>query len=246
MTLEPWHYDKAEDLDQTMVERLGEFPRRPDILVYGTRMLTALMIRGWLRTYNRLKISGREHLPREGSYVLVANHASHLDTLSILSALPLGKLHHVFPAAAKDFFFVSVPRVAVAALVVNALPFDRKANARQSLGLCREILAGEGNVLLLFPEGTRSMTGELGEFKPGIGLLLAGMDCPVVPCHLDGAFESLPKGGRFPRPRKIHLKIGEPLNYKDLKRGKKSALRICEELHEAVSRLAPSYSSRSA
>jgi len=152
----------------------------------------------------------------------------------------------VFPAAAKDFFFVSVPRVAVAAVVVNALPFDRKANARQSLGLCREILSNPGNVLLLFPEGTRSTTGQMGEFKPGIGLLLAGMDCPVVPCHLDGVFESLPKGGRFPRPRKIHLNIGQPLNYKDLKRGKKSALQICEELHEAVKRLAPSYSSRSA
>ncbi len=122
MTIEPWHYDTAEDLDQTMVERLQGFPRRPDLLVYGMRMLAALMIRGWLRTYHRLKITGREHLPGEGSYVLVANHSSHLDALSLLSALPLGRLHHVFPAAAKDFFFVSIPRVAVAAVVVNALP----------------------------------------------------------------------------------------------------------------------------
>jgi 1-acyl-sn-glycerol-3-phosphate acyltransferase len=238
MTIEPWHYDTAEDLDQTMIERLRGFPGRPDLLVYGMRMLAALMIRGWLRTYHRLKITGREHLPGEGSYVLVANHSSHLDALSLLSALPLGRLHHVFPAAAKDFFFVSIPRVAVAAVVVNALPFDRESNPRQSLSLCRELLANPGNVLLLFPEGTRSMTGQLDQFKPGVGLLLAGMDCPVVPCYLDGAYAALPKGSRFPRPRRIHVTIGEPLNYSGLKRGKKAALQICHELQEAVSRLA--------
>ena len=132
--------------------------------------------------------------------MLVANHASHLDALSILAALPMGSLHRVFPAAAKDFFFVSPPRTAVAAVVVNALPFDRETNIRQSLSLCRQLLDNPGNVLLIFPEGTRSMTGELGEFKPGVGLLLAGVDLPVVPCYVAGAFEALAQGEAIPAP----------------------------------------------
>jgi len=236
--MEPWHYHTAEDLDQTVLERLARFPRRPDMLVYGVRLAAAVALRGWLRVYHRLRIVGRENLPRKGSFVLVANHASHLDALAILAAVPLGKLHRVFPAAAQDFFFVSVPRRTVASVVVNALPFDRQTHIRQSLTLCRQILANEGNVLLLFPEGTRSTTGELGQFKPGIGLLLAGTSYPVIPCYLDGAFQAWPKGTWIPRPRGVRLSIGRPRDYSHLKRGKRAALHICQDLREAIAALA--------
>jgi 1-acyl-sn-glycerol-3-phosphate acyltransferase len=234
MSTESWHYDTAEDLDKTLVERLRGFPREPDLLVYSVRLMAAGAIRAWLRTYHRLKIVGRENLPRDGSFVLVANHCSHLDALTILSAMPIRRLHRVFPAAAQDFFFVSVPRLAVAAIVVNALPFNRQANVRQSLSLCRKLLENPGNVLLLFPEGTRSTTGELGEFKSGIGLMLAGTRFPVVPCWLDGTFRAWPKGSRFPRPRRVRLVIGKPRTYEHLGRGKESAVEISGDLREAI------------
>jgi 1-acyl-sn-glycerol-3-phosphate acyltransferase len=232
--MEPWQYDTCEDLDQSMIDRLRRFPREPDILVYSARIAAAAILRAWLKVYHRLRIVGRENLPREGSFVLVANHASHLDTLSILAALPMRKLHRVFPAAAKDFFFVSVPRTAFAAVVVNALPFDRETHFRQSLSLCKELLSNPGNVLLIFPEGTRSVTGELGEFKPGVGLLLAGVDLPVVPCYLDGVFRAWPKGKRFPRPYRVRLVIGQPRRYSHLKRGKDAAVQICQDLRDAI------------
>jgi 1-acyl-sn-glycerol-3-phosphate acyltransferase len=235
--MEPWHYDTSEDLERPLIERLRRFPREPDILVYSVRTVAALLLRFWLKIYHRLKITGRENLPREGSFVLVANHASHLDALSILAALPLKKLHRVFPAAAKDFFFESMPRTAVAAVIVNALPFDRETNIRQSLTLCKQLLENPGNVLLIFPEGTRSVTGELGEFKPGVGLLLAGIDLPVVPCYLKGAFEAWPKGRVFPRPRSVRLAIGPPRNYSHLKRGKEAAQQISRDLKEAILQL---------
>lgn len=181
--MDEWRYDTARDLDQTIVERLRRFPREPDMLVYGLRSLAALGLRVWLCFYHRLEVMGREHLPTEGSFVLVANHTSHLDTLCLLSVLPLKKLHRAFPAASVDYFFTSVPRIAIAAVVVNALPFDRKVHTHQSLSLCKELLANPGNILILFPEGTRSTTGVIGEFKPGIGLLLAGIDVPVLPCR---------------------------------------------------------------
>lgn len=234
MIMDPWRYETAEDLDKTLVERLRNFPREPDLLVYSARLLAALLIRGWLRVYHRLRIVGRENLPREGSFVLVANHSSHLDALSILSALPIRRLHQVFPAAAEDFFFVSIPRLAVAAIVVNALPFNRQAHIRQSLSLCQKLLETPGNVLLLFPEGTRSMTGELGEFKPGIGLLLAGTQVPVVPCYLSGAYRAWPKGRCFPWPSRVGLVIGRPRSYGHLKRGKDSAIEISRDLREAI------------
>ena len=172
--MEPWHYDTSEQLDKTIVERLRQFPREPDLLVFGLRSAGAVFIRAWLRTYHRLSIVGRDNLPRDGSYIIVANHASHLDTLAIISALPLAKLHRVFPAAAKDFFFESLPRTALASILVNALPFDRQTHVRQSLSLCKAVLENTGNILVIYPEGTRSPTGEIGEFRPGISLLLAG------------------------------------------------------------------------
>jgi 1-acyl-sn-glycerol-3-phosphate acyltransferase len=236
--MESWHYDTAEDLDKTLVQRLRGFPREPDLLVYSARLVVATLLRGWLRIYHRLRVTGRENLPREGSFVLVANHCSHLDTLTILSAMPIGKLHRVFPAAAQDFFFVSVPRLAVAAVVVNALPFDRQANIRQSLSLCRQLLENPGNVLLLFPEGTRSTSGELGEFKAGIGLMLAGSAVPVIPCYLDGTYRAWPKGSYLPRPRRVRLVIGPPRNYEHLPRGKESALTVSQDLREAILALA--------
>ncbi len=203
-----WHYESANDLDQTPVERLRRFPREPDMLVYGLRSIAALIIRGWLRAYHRLEIVGHEHLRGDRSIVMVANHASHLDTLCLLAALPLRRLHRAFPAAAADYFFESVPRTWIAAVVVNALPFARRARARQSLSICGELLANRGNVLIIFPEGTRTRTGETQDFKSGIGALVAGRDISVFPCRLDGTFDAWPKGSRFPRPRKIRLVVG--------------------------------------
>src|SRR5215467_9693893 len=129
------------------------------MLVYGMRSLVALALRAWLRTYHRLEIHGQDHLPKDKSFVLVANHTSHLDTLCLLAALPLRKLHRAFPAAAADYFFQSVPRLWAAAILVNALPFARQASVRGSLLLCRELLANPGTILIIFPEGTRSTTG---------------------------------------------------------------------------------------
>jgi len=232
-----WQYEPAPDLDQSLAERLRRFPREPDLTVYALRSLAALLLRGWLWLYHRLEIVGRENLPAQGSFVMVANHTSHLDTLCLLASLPLGKLHRAFPAAAQDYFFVSVPRLTIAAVVVNALPFGRQKYIRQSLELCRQLLSNPGNVLILFPEGTRTATGQMGEFKPGIGLLVAGMELPVVPCCLAGGFSAWPKGKSVPRPCKLRLCIGTPRNYSALTPGKEAAEQICADLQKAVAGL---------
>jgi len=236
--METWHYEPARDLDQTLVERLRRFPREPDMLVYGLRSMAALTLRAWLRTYHRLEITGREHLPVDSSFVMVANHSSHLDALCLLAALPLRKLHRAFPAAAEDYFFVDLPRTALAAIVVNALPFPREVSAKQSLALCRQLLASAGNILVLFPEGTRTTTGRIAEFKPGIGLLLAGASVPVVPCHLEGAFAAWPKGRAIPRPRRLTLRIGAPRRFDHLAANKDCMLQVARELQAAVEELA--------
>jgi 1-acyl-sn-glycerol-3-phosphate acyltransferase len=232
-----WHYEPAQDLDQSLIQRLRHFPREPDMLVYGLRSLAALVLRGWLRVYHRLQIEGLENLPADGSFIMVCNHTSHLDALCLLSAIPLRKLHRAFPAAAQDYFFVNVRRTAVAAILANALPFSRDAHPRQSLAICRRLLGNPGNILILFPEGTRSVDGELGEFRPGIGALATGSGAPVVPCALRGAFAAWPKGALLPRPRRLRLIIGVPRRYAESKTNRNSVHQITQELREAVRQL---------
>jgi 1-acyl-sn-glycerol-3-phosphate acyltransferase len=237
--MKKWRYDSARDLDRAPIDRLRQFPREPDMLVYGLRSLCALIIRGLLRVYNRFEIVGHENLRTNRSLVIVANHCSHLDTLCLLAALPLRKLHRAFPAAASDYFFHSVHRVWAAAVLVNALPFGRQVGVRQSLSLCQELLANSGTILIIFPEGTRSTTGEVGEFKSGIGALVAARDVPVVPCFVDGSFRVWPKGKRLPRPRKVRLIVGAPRNYCTRTADKMDVCAIAAELREAVNELRP-------
>ena len=232
-----WRYDSRNVLDRTLAERLRRFPREPDMLVYGLRSLGALIIRAWLRAYHRFEIIGHENIRTNRSLVIVANHCSHLDTLCLLAALPLRKLHRAFPAAASDYFFQSIPRLWIAAVVVNALPFARQIHVRQSLSLCEQLLANPGTILIIFPEGTRSTTGETQEFKCGIGALVAARDVGVVPCFIDGSFRAWPKGRRLPRPKKVRLIVGAPRNYRSRNGDKIDICAIAAELREAVSEL---------
>jgi 1-acyl-sn-glycerol-3-phosphate acyltransferase len=235
--MKPRHYDSVRVIDQAPIDRLRQFPREPDMLVYGLRSLGALIIRGLLRVYNHFEIVVHQNLRTNRSLVMVANHCSHIDTLCLLAALPLRKLHRAFPAAASDYFFQSIPRLWAAAVLVNALPFARQTRVRQSLSLCRALLAHPGTILIIFPEGTRSTTGEVGEFKSGIGALVAGRDVAVVPCFVDGSFQAWPKGKRFPRPRKVRLIVGTPRNYRDRGTDKIDICAIATELRDAVNEL---------
>lgn len=235
--MEDWRYRPTDDFDRTPLERLGAFPRHPDMFVYALRYAIHLFLRGYLRLYHRMRIVGRERLPLDRPFVMVANHGSHLDALSLMSALPLGRIHDTYPAAARDYFFTTMPKTAFFAIAVNAMPFDRRENPRDSLAVCHDLLTTPGHVLILFPEGTRTTTGELGAFKPGIGFLTAGLDVPVVPCWLEGAWRAWPKGAWIPRPRRLELRIGEPLSFAAVSNEKEEAKRIAALLRERVAAL---------
>jgi 1-acyl-sn-glycerol-3-phosphate acyltransferase len=232
--MEHWHYDPAADLDPEVIERLRGLVGEPGVLVVGVRSLAAAVLRCWLRLYHRLTVVGRENLPVGHSFVMIANHTSHLDTLCLLAALPFRRLHRAFPAAARDYFCVSALRALLAKVVINALPFDRHFAPWYSLSVCAQLLEEPGTVLIFFPEGTRSGGPEPGEFKPGVALLAAGRGIPVVPCHLAGTHAALPKGAWIPRPKAVRLTIGRPRVYAHLPATRESAKHISRELREAV------------
>ena len=164
--MDQWQFDPTEDLDLAQRKRVEDFLRPPGLLVCSMRSLAAGVLRCWLRIYHRLTIVGRENLPANRSFILIANHASHLDTLCLLAALPMSRLHRAFPAAARDYFCVSAARAFFASVIVNALPFDRHFAPWQSLSVCAHMLSNPGNIVIFFPEGTRLR-------RPGAGRVQA-------------------------------------------------------------------------
>ena len=234
-------YDWSDGFSPAQLESL----REPGWLVRGMHSTAAVAVRFWLRVYDRLTIVGRDNLPKDRSYILVANHASHLDTLCLLSALPLRQLHRVFPLGATDYFCVNPIRNLLARVFVNIVPVDRNFPYWTNLGVFAHLLQKPGTVLILFPEGTRADGRELREFKQGVAVLAAGRDIPVVPCHLAGTAAALPKGAWFPRPERVRLTIGTPRVFAHLPANKESRIRICNELRDAVIALACSMETQS-
>ncbi|MCC7369412.1 MAG: AMP-binding protein [Chloroflexi bacterium] len=158
-----------------------------------------------------LTVEGREHLERlRGPALLIANHTSHLDSLSVLAALPEARRRRTAVAAAADYFFADRRTAFVASLALGAFPFHRTGPVAASLAHCGD-LADSGYSLLVFPEGTRSTTGEIAPFKPGIGLLARELGVPVVPVYLDGPYRILPKGRTIPRMGPLRIVAGQPV-----------------------------------
>ena len=238
--MDKWSYDTAPDLQQSVAERLRGFPRYPDVTAHVARTFLHIGLRSFLRTYLRLSVKGRNNLPADGSFIMICNHASHLDTLCLLSSLPLLRLHRAYPAAAADYFFANLPRAFFSVIFVNALPFDRVKRGKESLELCRQLLERAGNILVLVPEGTRAgVPGAVGRFRSGIGRLVAGTRTPVVPCYLDGAAEALPKGAMFPRPHRLRLHLGQPRIFPEASPPDATAVAsICNTLRDDVVALA--------
>ena len=229
-----WTYTPSPLLDKTLAERLTTFPRDPTLTVYGVRFVGMLALKAIFASYFRLEIIGRKHIPRSGPFVLVANHASHLDAVALACALPVRQWHHAYAAAAQDYFFQGIFRSFIAVVFTNAVPFDRREDPKRSLELCADLLHVSHEALIMFPEGTRSTDGELHEFRPGVGKLVAGTTTPVLPAYIDGAFRAWPKGSAIPRPRRVRIGIGEPRRYPDAAPSRAGAAAVAADLRRAV------------
>ncbi|WP_431281445.1 lysophospholipid acyltransferase family protein [Humitalea sp. 24SJ18S-53] len=207
-----WELKPARDLGLKTQDRLRSHGREAGL---GSVVLHAAwrgLVRTHLRLLHRLEVTGRENLPAP-PFVLVANHSSHLDALSLGAALRGAAARRAHALAAGDTFFTSGATSLFAAYALNALPVWRKKTRAKELETLRSRLVEDELVYILFPEGTRSRDGRMAAFQPGLGAFVAGSPVPVVPCHIDGAFAAWPAHRRFPRPGKLSLRIGTPLHF---------------------------------
>jgi 1-acyl-sn-glycerol-3-phosphate acyltransferase len=233
----PWQYEPAHDHGLRWQERLRSLRREAGLASAATSFCWRAMSKLYLRCFHRLEITGREHLPPCPPFVIAANHSSHLDTLVLASALPRQLAWNTFPLAAGDTFFERPAVSAFAAMFLNALPVWRKSCGVHALDELRRRLVEDHCIYILFPEGTRSRTGAMASFKPGLGRLVGGAPVPVVPCYLAGAWEAFPPGRSLPRPRKITLRIGPPLDFSALSTRRAGCRRIADAAQAAVQSL---------
>jgi 1-acyl-sn-glycerol-3-phosphate acyltransferase len=211
--MERWKLRPAADFGLPLGERLKSLKRETGLVGAAARLGLWLTARAYLRLFHRLRVSGRGHLPPSPPFVLVANHASHLDAPVLAAGLPLDLCDCTFALAAGDTFFTSLPLAAMATATFNALPVWRRRTRQDHLATLRARLLDGRCVYLLFPEGTRTRDGTMAAFKPGLGALVAETGVPIVPCHISGAFDALPPHRSWPRPRRLSLTIGAPVSF---------------------------------
>lgn len=202
------------------------------------RRATNAILRAYLKIRHEMVVEGIENLRSGGPFVFTPNHSSHMDLLSLAGSIPGSMVHAVFAVAAKDYFFNRTWKAIGARTFVNAIPFDRKGRVNESMARCREAL-GLGGSLVIFPEGTRSPKGELLDFKPGVGQLLAGSpNVQAVPVFIDGAYRIMPKGSRRPGPGKLRIVYGKPISFKDTPATPEGLREIADRLRAEVEALA--------
>jgi long-chain acyl-CoA synthetase len=183
------------------LSRWFSFPLRA--LQFAFRLLTRWLLKPWLQIQ-----SFPPQLPPP-PYLLIANHASHLDSVAVWWALPWRHKLRLTIAAAKDYFFQYRFAGFLTRVLWGAFPLDREGNVRETMQNVGQLL-DRGFIVLLYPEGTRTPTGKLQPFKRGIGLLAQAMRVPVVPVGIRGTYALLPRDRWRLRRGKVTVRFGSP------------------------------------
>ncbi len=200
---------------------------------FGRAAVLDLVTRPAVRVLADPDVRGRAHLDHIlRPSIIVANHASHLDTPIILSCLPSTVRHRTVVAAAADYFFDRTWKGLLSAFALNAIPLERTKVNRRSAEQAAELIEAGWN-LLVFPEGGRSSDGWGQPFHGGAAYLSIRTGAPVIPCFIQGTSAILPKGRSSVRRGPTTLLVDAPL----LARVDEDARHFNERIEQAVARL---------
>lgn len=170
--------------------------------------LVQLICRTVVQATGGLRFSGRSNVPETGGALLVSNHLSHLDVFVL--GIPL---HRPLNYVARSTLFV--PLLGTFIRSVGGFPIQRDGMGAQGLKETLRRLRN-GGIVVLFPEGTRTRDGSLGELKSGISVLAQRAKVPIIPTAIAGTFEAWPRSRKFPRPHPVRIHYGPTISPDEL------------------------------
>jgi 1-acyl-sn-glycerol-3-phosphate acyltransferase len=172
------------------------------------------LIRYFLRIIVGIKCSDTSFLKKEKQFILIANHNSHLDAMSIMSSMPKSIVHNVRPVAAQDYFGKTKRQAWFSNYFINTLLIQRKhdkcSSENSPMHKMDEALK-QGFSLIIFPEGSRGEPGITQEFKAGVAmLLLQNPEIPYIPIYMKNMGKAMPKGDSLIVPHESTIVYGTP------------------------------------
>ena len=184
---------------------------------------------GWpvIFVWLQVRVHARERLPARGPAIIVANHNSHLDTVALLVLFPLRQLASLRPVAAADYFMSSRLLAWFARRAIDVIPVERGGHVEgdDPLHACHDALA-HGEILIIFPEGTRGAPEQMGEFRSGVAYLAERHPgVPVIPVFMHGFGIAMPRGAALPVPGAADIHVGAPLQFNSTREAFMAALR---------------------
>jgi long-chain acyl-CoA synthetase len=199
-------------IDQTDIDWKGILGNEIPIKVETGRTLNCLKVimSALFGLYHRLHVSGRENI-REGACLFVSNHQSLLDVFILMRALP----HRIL---AKSFFLAKDKPMYHGRFArrlmnnSNIIMMDTSGDLKNVMLKIAAVIRSGHNVVI-FPEGRRTRNGAIGEFKKTFAIVSKGLGVPIVPVAIDGPYNLMPYGSRFPLPGKIRLSFLQPVNH---------------------------------
>ena len=187
----------------------------------------------YFKIFHRFRVSGLEHVPSDGAFLLASNHVSFFDPPALGCRVPRD-LHYF---ARKSLFKGLLGKLITA---FNSIPVDRGSADVSSFKKALKVL-DKGSPLLVFPEGTRSLDGSLQAAKAGVGLIAIKASVPVLPARVIGGFEILGKGCKWPKiGSRLTIVYGPLLQMETLDPGPKTAKRsqiVADAIMEAIGKL---------
>jgi len=189
----------------------------------------------------RIKVKGVNNIPKESPCIFCVNHTSYLDGCIVALAVPFSVEVNLYFIGWKQIF--EHPTLKWSNRIARLIPIDSAAGLMGSMQVASFILRNRKNICM-FPEGQRTIDGEVKEFRRGIGILVKELNVPVVPVAIKGAFDAWPRTRRLPKPHPIKVTFGKPLTcsellakiYKDSKANEYELIASClrEELIKLI------------
>ena len=182
------------------------------------------------KIYFRLEVNGADNIPKKGGVLVASNHSSFLDPVIV----GVGISRQTYYLTKQSLFEIPIFRLLIKAL--HTIPVRREL---VSVSTFKELIKSLNakKAIILFPEGTRSLDGKLGQGKVGVGMIALKADVPIIPAYIDGAIKAFPKNGKWIYPKKIRVIFGKPImpNCKDL--NKKNYREISTQVMQSISSL---------